>query len=247
MRKFIESKLGRVAIAAVIAAGAVIGLSVAQANAADDCTSLTYPLCPRSVAKLQVVDGSLDGQEVRDGGLTGYDIADGSVPASKLNASDKAAFLKDTNTPDVKGTAKLVATYSSTEDKPLVIDKTGGSWLTRRTVLGRIVLEPGTYTLNVSAQFQRVTAAPAGVVTRPQVALRIGASDSSFGSDVGTVGGNDISPVVGGDLFGMDSHTFSVADTTTIEVSAFGYQDDRGSGDSGNLIVARALVSVLQG
>ena len=48
-------------VAASIAAVGIIGAGAVAANAAGDtgCKYLTYPLCARSVASLQVVDGSL--------------------------------------------------------------------------------------------------------------------------------------------------------------------------------------------
>jgi hypothetical protein len=64
LSKIISTKVGRLAAAGVIAAGAVVGVAVA-ANAAGGtgCATLTYPLCARSVAKTQVVDNSLDDAE----------------------------------------------------------------------------------------------------------------------------------------------------------------------------------------
>lgn len=230
MKTFISTKGGRLAVAGVLAAGLLVG-GVTVANAASDCTNLMYPLCPRSVAKTQVVDGSLDGVEIKDGSLEAKDIS----PA------DRAAFLKDT---DVNGTSKLVAAYSG-----VVIEHTGGSWLTRNTKLGSFTLPAGTYTIDTSAIFRRikVNATDPATVTRPQLALRFNVTSTSFGSDVGTVMGNDISPILEGDLSGSDVRRVQLSSDTTIGVYAFGYQDDRGSSDSGNIEVLRALISVQQG
>jgi hypothetical protein len=63
-------------VAAGIAAVVVIGGGAIAANAAGGtgCSTLTYPLCARSVAKTQVVDNSLDGVEIRDGSLGARDL-----------------------------------------------------------------------------------------------------------------------------------------------------------------------------
>jgi hypothetical protein len=44
-------------VAAVLGAGVLVGVTVAANGAVKpDCKSLSYPLCPRSVAATQVVD-----------------------------------------------------------------------------------------------------------------------------------------------------------------------------------------------
>jgi hypothetical protein len=229
VKKILTTTLGRITAATVLAGGIIAG-SIAVASAASDCVNLSYPLCPRSVAKTQVVDGSLDGVEIKDG----------SLKAQEIDPTDRAAFLKDT--PDVKGASRLVAAYNATATDPQTFN-VGGTWATRATKIGTFTLPAGTYVLSTSVGFRRLEAPAAGTVTRPQLALRL----DSNGADVGTVMGNDISPVVEGDLTGMDSRRISLFEDTKINVFAFGYQDNRGSDDSGKIQVLRALISVTQG
>ncbi|MFC5268481.1 hypothetical protein ACFPJ1_40785 [Kribbella qitaiheensis] len=222
------SRVARTAIAGVGAVALLVG-GVTVANAASDCTNLMYPLCPRSVAKTQVVDGSLDGVEIKDGSLGAKEIA----PA------DREAFLKDTSTPDVKGGARLVAVYNE-----VPIEKVGGSWKTNKTKLGEFTLPAGTWLINTSAFFRRTAASTDNAVTRPQLALRAGDVTTGFGSDYGTVMGSAISPVVEGDLTGSDVRLVQVPTARTIGVYAFAYQDDRGSSDSNKIEVLRAIVAI---
>jgi hypothetical protein len=73
-----NSKVGRLAIAGVVAAGAVVGIAVAANGAVKpDCKTLSYPLCARSVAAAQVVDNSLPGNTK---------LAPKSVDESRLSA-----------------------------------------------------------------------------------------------------------------------------------------------------------------
>ena len=75
IKKILNSKSGRLMVAAVLGAGVLVGVTVAANGAVKpDCKSLSYPLCPRSVAATQVVDNSL--------------------PASKVAPADRARVLR---------------------------------------------------------------------------------------------------------------------------------------------------------
>lgn len=206
MKNILNTKVGRLAIAGVVAAGAVVGISIAANGAAvkPDCKNLMYPLCPRSVAATQVVDNSL--------------------PASKIAPADRAAFLKDTNTPDVKGTGTKIACDTK------VIAKIGGPFASNSTKVCDFQLPAGKYLLNTTAFFARTVAGAAG--TRPQLALRVDGS----GADAGTILGAEISPSKDRELTG--SATKMVGGGVTINVIAFGYNDNGSAAGGGEITVA---------
>jgi len=90
LKRVLKTKTGRAIIAGLMGVGLLIGAGAAASGAtsAVACKWGSYPLCPRSVAATQVVDGSL--------------------PASKLVKADRDAFLKD------NGEAKLLKGYDAT-------------------------------------------------------------------------------------------------------------------------------------
>ncbi|MFC6156134.1 hypothetical protein ACFWUU_02930 [Kribbella sp. NPDC058693] len=216
VKKFLNTKSGRLLVAAVLGAGVLVGVTVAANGAVKpDCKSLSYPLCPRSVAATQVVDNSL--------------------PASKIVPADRNAFLKDTDVYGKSGVAK--------DFDPVAIAKIGGSFKTNKTKVGEFSLQPGTWLLNSTAFFARTTAGAPG--TRPQLALRVGASDTAFGTDYGTILGAEISPAKDRELTGATVKIVTVAKATTVEVFAFGYNDD-GSAAGGGEITASASVAAVR-
>lgn len=217
IKNVLNTKGGRLVVAAVLGAGVLVGVAVAANGAVKpDCKSLTYPLCPRSVAASQVVDNSL--------------------PASKLVPADRAAFLKNT---DIYG--KGVAT----DFKPVVIEHIGGSFKTDKTTVGKFTLQPGTWLINSTAFFARTATGVPG--TRPQLALRVGASTTAFGDDYGTILGAEISPTKDRELAGSTVKVVKVTKATTVEVFAFGYNDDAGAAGSGQITAAASVVPVLIG
>lgn len=217
LKTFISTKGGRLAVAGVLAAGLLVG-GVAVANGAvkPDCKTLSYPLCPRSVAATQVVDNSL--------------------PKSKIAPADRAAFLKDTNTPDVKGSSEI---YNF---DPAVVAKIGGSFKTNKTKLGEFTLPAGTWKIDMSYFAARTVAGAPG--TRMQLALRYGASATEFGADYGTVIGAEISPSKDRELTATGFKYVVNNAPKTIEVFAFGYNDDAGSAGSGDITMSAQVVTV---
>jgi hypothetical protein len=217
VKKFLNTKSGRLLVAAVLGAGVLVGVTVAANGAVKpDCKSLSYPLCPRSVAASQVVDNSL--------------------PASKIVPADRNAFLKDT---DVYGKGV------SQDFDPVAIAKIGGSFKTNKTKVGQFTLQPGTWLLNSTAFFARTTAGAPG--TRPQLALRVGASDTAFGTDYGTILGAEISPAKDRELTGATVKVVKVTKETTVEVFAFGYNDDASNAGGGEITAAASVAAVRVG
>lgn len=218
IKKLLNSKSGRLAVAAVLGAGVLVGVTVAANGAVKpDCKSLSYPLCARSVAASQVVDNSL--------------------PASKIVPADRAKFLTDT---DAYGKAAATESF-----EPVVIDHIGGSFKTQKTKVGEFTLPAGTWLINTSAFFARTAVGVEG--TRPQLALRVGASATEFGTDFGTILGAEISPSKDRELTGSTVKAVTVKASTKVEVFAFGYNDDAGSAGSGDITAAADIVAVRVG
>ena len=218
IKKLLNSKSGRLAVAAVLGAGVLVGVTVAANGAVKpDCKSLSYPLCARSVAASQVVDNSL--------------------PASKIVPADRNAFLKDVN-----GKAGVTVSLP-----PKAIEHIGGSFKTQKTKIGEFTLPAGTWLINTSAFFARTAVGVEG--TRPQLALRVGASVTDFGIDVGTILGAEISPSKDRELSGSTVKVLKVPanGSTKVEVFAFGYNDDAGSAGSGDITAAADIVAVQVG
>jgi hypothetical protein len=212
IKKVFSTKGGRLLVAAVLGAGALVGVTVAANGAVrPDCKTLSYPLCARSVAAKQVVDNSL--------------------PASKIVPADRAAFLKD------HGKVGVAKDFPAVE-----IAKIGGSFKTGKTKVGEFTLQPGTWLLNSTAFFARTTAGAPG--TRPQLALRVGASDTAFGEDYGTILGAEISPTKDRELSGSTVKVVTVKVPTTVEVFAFGYNDDASAAGSGQITASASVAAV---
>lgn len=214
-KKIFNTKAGRLAIAGIVAAGAVVGVAVAANGAVKpDCKTLSYPLCPRSVAATQVVDNSL--------------------PKTKIAPADRDAFLKDT---DVYGKSAVNKDFAAAEIKTI-----GGSFKTGKTEVGEFTLPAGTWMINTSAFFARTTAGAEG--TRPQLALRVGATTTAFGEDYGTILGAEISKAKDRELTGATVKVVTVTEPTKVGVYAFGYNDDASSAGSGEITAAASVVAV---
>ncbi|WP_350277427.1 hypothetical protein [Kribbella sp. HUAS MG21] len=221
IKKVFSTKAGRLLVAGVLGAGVLVGITVAANGAVrPDCKTLSYPLCARSVAAKQVVDNSL--------------------PASKIVPADRAAFLKDKDT-DAYGKAGVTATFG-----PKPIARLGGKYFEGFTTIGTFKLPKGTWLVNTSVTFNRITAGAPG--SMPQVGLRIGQqSPSTWGTDVGTVGGVAISPAKGHDLFGSSVKIVTVDAETTVGVYGFGYNHDQSAAGSGEITAAASVVAVQVG
>jgi hypothetical protein len=99
--------------------------------------------------------------------------------------------------------------------------------------------------INTSAFFARTAV---GVPdTRPQLALRLGASTTAFGDDYGTILGAEISPSKDRELTGATVKVVKVTASTKVEAFAFGHNDDAGSAGSGDITAAADVVTVRVG
>lgn len=216
LKSIISTKGRRLAVASVLAAGLLAtGVAVANGAVKPDCKTLSYPLCPRSVAAGQVVDNSL--------------------PKSKIVPADRDAFLADT-----RGEAQVAKDFA-----PTVIKYIGGPYLDPArgaTYIGTFTLPKGTWLVNASVKFNRTVAGDAGV--RPQLALRVGQTPEDFGDDYGTVAGGDISKALNADLFGSSIKLVTVNVPTVVKLYGFGYTDTRGVEGSNEITAAVQVVAV---
>ena len=216
LKTFISTKGGRLAVAGVTAVGLLVtGVTVANgATSASDCTTLTYPLCARSVAATQVVDNSL--------------------PASKILPADRAKFLADTDT-DVFGKGMKFVCPAK------VIVNIGGPFATNKTKVCSFDIPAGVWMVNSSAFFARTAVGVAG--TRPQLALRWD-NGSQWGADIGTILGAEISPSKDRELSGSTVKVLTLQKPITVEVFGFGYNDNGSSAGSGDITVAVNVAAV---
>lgn len=242
----------RIAGALVGTAGLLVGgVMISDAAVRPDCKNLMYPLCPRSVAAVQVVDNSLPGStklapgSVTEDRLTPQvkaklnEVQDGTVHLDSLDANVRRMVTNDANTPDVKGS--LLVQYATA---PKAIEKVGGSFKTNKTKLGAFTLPVGK-NLKIDAYMfaSRTVAGAAG--THAQLALRIGSTDTEFGADMGTI----FQPLPTGKDREVTGSTFMIVSNSTeqiVEIWGFGYNDDSSSAGSGEYTIA-SRVAVTQG
>jgi hypothetical protein len=202
---------------------------------------VTYPdLGLNSVASSRIQDGGVAWDDLAANSVSGYKVKDGTIAESdlstgvlnKLNAEDQVGE-------DVKGATTLKAAYNT-----VTVENTGGPWLDRKTDLGSFVLPAGTWVIHSKAKFTRTVADETDPIwmTKPQFSVRAFPTASNpFGQDFGTVMG-PIAPFVGADMFGSDAVRVQLTEETTFTVAIFGYQDDRGSDNSGKIKLTSATI-----
>lgn len=210
--KLLTNRLAQLAMVGVIATGGMgVAFAASEAAVRPDCKTLSYPLCPRSVAAGQVVDNSL--------------------PASKIVSSDRAAFLKDTNTPDVKGDVVVNKTFD-----PTTVAKIGGRFADNATQVGTVMIPAGTWKIDSDGFWTTLLTGPAG--TRPELALR-----TTAGADLGTIFPGEVSPTGGRELTGHATKVITLDTDTTVIVYAFGYNDDTSAAGANRLQVTASVVA----
>lgn len=162
--------------------------------------------------------------------VTSWSVKPGSLQESDLSLPVQAKL----NNP----AGELQEMFSSLE--PTMIAKIGGSFKTNKTRLGEFLIPAGRWKLDIKATFYRTTAGAAG--TRPQLAVRRGATTEYFGDDYGTIMGSEISPSAGRELTGATFSLVNVETPTIVEVFAFGYNDDQSAAGSGEIAAAAQVV-----
>lgn len=263
----LNTKTGR--IAAVVSVGGVVlfGATTATASPSDPAYSVAQSLPSNSVWHAQINDRveadlmKTPANSVWTASLNRWSVTEDKLAPSvqkKLNAvgtgkQGPAGPKGDTGATgaqgpkgdpgdpasDVLGKGKVMMSPSIT------IAKIGGRFLDGRTFLGSFTLQPGAWLVTSNATFNRTVAAqPTDTKTRPQLALRYDETDANpFGDTAGTIMGVDISPTVGRELMGATVQTVYLSKATTINVYAFGYNDDSSSFASGQITVTAQITA----
>lgn len=145
------------------------------------------------------------------------------VQGEKGDAGDPAT--------DVKGTIGVNKTFD-----PTTVAKIGGKFAENATTVGTFEIAAGTWKIDTDGFWTTLAAGPAG--TRPQLALR-----TVDGADLGTIFPGEASPTSGREITGHATKVVTLDATTTVTVSAFGYNDDTSSAGSGRLQVTASVVA----
>jgi hypothetical protein len=260
-----KSTIGRVLAVVAVATVAVLG-GVTSSQAAPINPSGSG--AARQATTIPNTQGAVTGWHIQDGSVYCSDLGStmcewftappaylsvgtpqvkaGAITKDKLSASVQAELAAggpkgdkgdtgakgDQGDPasDVKGTIVLDKTCAAT-----TIVNIGGSFATGKTKVCEFTLPAGKLKMDVSGFFARTAAGPAG--TRPELALRV-ADGSTWGADYGTIFPGEISPTAGRELTGSTFKVLNVSGPVTVEVFAFGYNDDQGTAGSGQIQVS---------
>lgn len=203
----------------------------------------------RQATTIPNTQGAVTGWHVQDGSLYCSDLGSGmcewflSTPDGTIRYNSLDAALKaKVDAPGPKGDAGAVGPQgpAASDVKGSVVTKTfdpkviqyiGGPYFDPArgfTTIGTFTLPAGTWVVNTSVKFTRTVAGVEGV--RPQVGLRIGQGTASpnWGTDLGTVGGEDISKVANKDLWGQAVQSITLTEETTVGVYGHGFTDTTG-------------------
>jgi hypothetical protein len=242
--------------------GALLAVSVVPSTAtavnteptasAKTVTYATLPLPPRVVGNGQMNFNAVDWLQL--GSQARAHIV---ALENKAKAAETRAVAAENKAEDALSRPDYGSLITTTALAPKVIENLGGKYFgddvntaadDRYTVIGTFSLSKGKWLVNTSVQFTRTAAGVAG--TRPQIGLRIGqdqtlTGDAKWGKSLGTVSGAEISPANGRDLFGSAVGSIELAETTTVTVYGFGYNDSQGTEGSGQ-IAAQVTVNPLR-
>lgn len=246
-----KHQIGRIA-ALFAVVGVVLSGGAAAAQAADVNPAGSGRQAVVITNSSQVAPDALDGSDIKPlwvsdfapaawAQITGVPYNTVGKPQLKQEVADELAYGRS-------GLPTVIA--------PKIIEHLGGPYFgadlttpadDQFTTLGEVQLGKGTWLVNVSGTFHRTAAGVVG--SRPQIGLRIGqdqtAGAAKWGIDAGTIGGVEISPGNGHDLFGSSTKVITLTGPTTIGVYAFGYNNDTGTAGSGQ-IEASAVITPVQ-
>lgn len=213
------------------------------AAAASTVTYATLPLPPRVVGNSQVSKNAVDWLQL--GAQARAHIV---ALENKAKAAEARAIAAENKADDALERPDAGKTEPVKVFEPKLIEFIGGPYFDPDrgfTTLGTFTLPAGTWTVNTSVVFKRIVAGDAGV--RPQVGLRVGQGTASpdWGTDLGTVGGNDISKVKNKELWGTAQGRVTVTAPTTVGIYGHGFTDTEGS-EGSNEISAAITVSLVR-
>jgi hypothetical protein len=187
--------------------------------------------------------GQIDSSDVKNESLRGVDIKDGKLGLKEL-APSAVKQLQGQDGKDGKDGVALADAYQS--ESAQTIEKIGGSFVANKTELGEITLQPGVYVLNGFAAFDTAAAdSPRTDGTHLQLALRGPAVEgNNFGADYGTCFTGAF-PQGDREATCQVVRTVRITEATTVDVIAFGYNEDTSDTGSGTFKVT-ADVSALK-
>lgn len=236
MHKLIKTVAVAAAALGLIAlpTAAQVGSPEPKAAAASTVTYATYPLKPASVGNSQLAKNSVGYYNFGSDARAEWQGMQNKIAGAEAKATQ--ALTVANAAVDLKGTAKQELPYNS-----VTIEHVGGKFLERYTHAGDFTLPKGRWNIVAVAKFTRnADAATGDPAVRPMVALRVGqdAESNNFGLDLGSIGGNDIAPFKGADLWGNSGGKVVTAEgATPVDVNVFGYNDKRGTEGSGQIDV----------
>lgn len=170
-----------------------------------------------------------------DTGATGANGNDGAKGDQGIQGEPGVKGDPGDPATDVKGGIVTADSFD-----PKVIVHVGGSFKTGKTLLGSVNIKAaGKYRIDISMFANRTVAGAAG--TRPQLAARVGATETDFGQDFGTVFPGPLSPTKDRELTGSTFKIVTVDGPTTIDLFGFGYNDDQSSAGSGEFTMAGSI------
>jgi hypothetical protein len=242
-------KIIKAATVAAVALGLIALPSAAQASNSEPAASAstvsyaTYPLKARSVGNGQINFNAVDWLQL--GAQARAHIV---ALEKKAAAAEARAVAAENKADDALARPDAGKTETLKVFDPKLIEFIGGPYFDPArgfTTLGTFTLPTGTWTVNTSVVFKRTVSGDAGV--RPQVGLRVGQGTASpdWGTDLGTIGGNDISKVKNKELWGTAQGQITVTSPTTVGIYGHGFTDTEGS-EGSNEISAAVKVSLVR-
>lgn len=243
MKHLFKTAAVTLALAGLLAVPASASSPEPKAAAASTVSYATYPLKTNSVGAGQLSPNSVGYLDFgSDARREWQDMKNKAADAmAKATAAENKA--EDALERPDAGKTEVTKTF-----EPVLIKYIGGPYFDPDrgyTTIGTFTLQPGTWTVSTSVVFKRTVAGDAGV--RPQVGLRVGQGTASpdWGTDLGTVGGNDISKVKNKELWGTAQGRITVTAPTTVGVYGHGFTDTEGS-EGSNEIAASVQVSAVR-
>lgn len=251
------------AVSAVAVTATVVGLSVVTGSGADaqttrstTATAVVQP-GPNTVGTAQLKNQAVTAAKIGPSAVWGSMIHTNTIPldrmgwdfrqaiaaadVSKADAIKSSSQIKagtvDESDLNAALQAKLVKTPAIFNFGAKSIAKIGGPFKANKTLLGDFTLPAGTWRIDMSYLAVRTVAGAPG--TRPQLALRVGASATENGAEYGTVMGAEISPAADRELTATGWKYILKNDSPKkVEVFAFGYNDDGSSAGSAELTMS---------
>lgn len=191
--------------------------------------------------------GQIGSAGIKDNSLQSVDYKDGSV---KERDTSPWIQRRVQEVDDLRGDVNMLKGVGHLQTDSVPVADVGGSFGKftseggpRATLLGTVPLEPGAYVIDADGFFITNSADPSRDV-RMQLALRVD-DGTDWGVDHGTCFTGEMSPLANREGTCHSTRVVEVTETSDLLVYAFGYEDDQGSGASGQ-VAARAYITGTQ-